>query len=31
MYDDIRAIVPEFKEDQIMYPIVQKVKEYLMQ
>ena len=21
MYDDIRAIVPEFKEDQIMYPI----------
>ena len=31
MYDDIRAIVPEFKEDQIMYPIIQKVKEYLMQ
>ncbi len=31
MYDDIRIIVPEFKEDQIMYPIVQKVKEYLMQ
>lgn len=31
MYDDIRTIVPEFKEDQIMYPIVQKVKEYLMQ
>lgn len=31
MYDDIRAIVPEFKEDQIMYPIVQKVKDYLMQ
>jgi histidine ammonia-lyase len=30
MYDDIRNIVPEFKEDQIMYPIVQKVKEYLM-
>jgi histidine ammonia-lyase len=30
MYDDIRAIVPEFKEDQIMYPIVQKVKDYLM-
>lgn len=24
MYDDIRIIVPEFKEDQIMYPIVQK-------
>ena len=31
MYDDIRSIVPEFKEDQIMYPIVQKVKDYLMQ
>ena len=31
MYDDIRVIVPEFKEDQIMYPIVQKVKDYLMQ
>ena len=31
MYDDIRTIVPEFKEDQIMYRIVQKVKEYLMQ
>jgi histidine ammonia-lyase len=30
MYDDIRNIVPEFKEDQIMYTIVQKVKEYLM-
>lgn len=30
-YDDIRAIVPEFKEDQIMYPIVQKVKDYLLQ
>jgi histidine ammonia-lyase len=31
MYDDIRTVVPEFKEDQIMYPIVQKVKDYLMQ
>ncbi len=31
IYDDVRVIVPEFKEDQIMYPIVQKVKEYLMQ
>ena len=31
MYDDIRAIVPEFEEDQLMYPIVQKVKDYLMQ
>jgi histidine ammonia-lyase len=31
IYDDVRVIVPEFKKDQIMYPIVQKVKEYLMQ
>jgi histidine ammonia-lyase len=31
MYDDIRNIVPVFKEDQIMYPVVQKVKDYLMQ
>ena len=30
MYDDVRAIVPEFKEDQVMYPFVQKVKDYLM-
>ncbi len=30
MYDEIRAIVPVFKEDQIMYPFVQKVKEHLI-
>ncbi|HWR94394.1 MAG TPA: aromatic amino acid ammonia-lyase [Flavobacterium sp.] len=30
MYDDIRALVPEFKEDQVMYPFVQKVKNYLI-
>jgi histidine ammonia-lyase len=30
MYDDVRAIVPTFKEDQVMYPFVQKVKEYLI-
>lgn len=30
IYNDIRQIVPTFKEDQVMYPIVQKVKEYLM-
>jgi histidine ammonia-lyase len=30
IYDDVRAIIPTFKEDQIMYPFVQKVKEYLI-
>jgi len=30
MYDDVRIIIPKFEEDQIMYPFVQKVKEYLM-
>lgn len=30
MYDDVRAIVPELKEDQVMYQYIQKVKEYLM-
>ena len=30
LYDDVRAIVPKFKEDQVMYPYVQKVKEHLM-
>ena len=29
-YDDIRTIIPEFKEDQVMYPFVQKVKDYLI-
>ena len=30
MYDEIRAIVPVFKEDVVMYPYVNKVKEFLM-
>ena len=30
MYDDIRALVPAFKEDLVMYPYVQKVKDYLI-
>lgn len=30
MYDEVRNIIPEFKQDQVMYPFVQKVKEYLM-
>lgn len=30
MYQHIRAIVPVFKEDVIMYPYVNEVKEYLM-
>lgn len=30
MYDEVRKIVPEFKEDMVMYPFVQKVKDYLM-
>lgn len=29
-YDDIRNIIPTFKEDQVMYPFVQKVKDYLI-
>ncbi|MBF7092669.1 aromatic amino acid lyase [Flavobacterium sp. ALJ2] len=30
LYDDIRTIIPKFKEDQVMYPFVQKVKDYLI-
>lgn len=30
MYDEVRHIVPEFQQDMIMYPYVQKVKDYLM-
>ena len=30
MYDDIRDLVPAFKEDLVMYPFVQKVKDYLI-
>ena len=29
MYDDLRVIVPVFTEDMVMYPYVQKVKEFL--
>ncbi len=31
LYKEIRAIVPVFKEDVVMYPYVNKVKAYLMQ
>ncbi len=30
MYDEVRNIIPTFKEDQVMYPFVQQVKDYLM-
>ncbi len=30
LYDEIRAIVPAFKEDEVMYPYVNKVKEHLI-
>lgn len=30
VYDDIRRIIPVFKEDMVMYPFVQKVKEHLV-
>lgn len=30
LFDDIRKLVPVFKEDVVMYPYVNKVKEYLM-
>lgn len=30
VYDDIRKIIPEFKEDQVMYPFVQEVKNHLI-
>ena len=30
MYDEVRNIIPTFKEDQVMYPFVQQVKNYLM-
>ncbi len=31
MYDDVRKIIPTFKEDQVMYPFIQKVKEYMIE
>lgn len=30
MYDNVRAIIPEFKRDPVMYPFVQKVKDHLI-
>ena len=30
MYDDIRKIIPTFSQDQVMYPFVQNVKDYLI-
>jgi histidine ammonia-lyase len=30
LYDEIRAMVPEFKKDQVMYPFVQNVKSHLI-
>ncbi|WP_456313786.1 HAL/PAL/TAL family ammonia-lyase [Pseudomonas shirazensis] len=29
-YDDVRQIIPVFKQDQVMYPFVQQVKDYLI-
>jgi histidine ammonia-lyase len=31
LHDDVRAIIPTFKEDQVMYPFIQKVKNYLVE
>lgn len=30
IYDDVRQLVPAFKEDMVMYPFVQNVKDYLI-
>jgi len=30
MYDEIRAIIPQFKEDMVMYPFVENVKNHLI-
>jgi histidine ammonia-lyase len=30
IYDEVRQIIPEFKNDQIMYPFTKKVKDYLI-
>ncbi len=30
MYDEVRNIIPEFKQDQVMYPHLQNVKNYLL-
>jgi len=31
MYDAVRKIVPPFKEDIVMYPFVNKVKNYIIE
>jgi histidine ammonia-lyase len=30
MYDEVRQIIPKFSQDQVMYPFVQQVKDYLI-
>jgi histidine ammonia-lyase len=30
MYDEVRQIIPKFCQDQVMYPFVQQVKDYLI-
>ena len=30
MYDAVRNIVPPFKEDEVMYPYVNEVKNYII-
>ncbi|OUD48505.1 aromatic amino acid lyase, partial [Flavobacterium psychrophilum] len=30
MYDEVRKIIPTFTQDQVMYPFVQNVKDYLI-
>ncbi|AND65371.1 histidine ammonia-lyase [Flavobacterium covae] len=30
-YDQVRTVVPPFKDDMIMYPYIQQIKDYLMQ
>ena len=29
MYEDVRKIIPEFKEDIILYPFISKVKDFI--
>jgi histidine ammonia-lyase len=30
IYDEVRKIIPTFSQDQVMYPFVQNVKDYLI-
>ena len=30
LYDEVREIVPAFKDDLVMYPFVEKIKNYLI-